>query len=60
MKDIAYCNTQFKRFAKYFNGFVEKLREAQKPAKSATKKSATKKAAAKTAAKPAAKKTTDK
>lgn len=24
MKDIAYCNTQFKRFAKYFNGFVEK------------------------------------
>ena len=34
---------------------VEKLREAQKPAKTATKK-----AAAKTAAKPAAKKTTDK
>lgn len=24
MKDIAYCNTQFKRFAKYFNGLVEK------------------------------------
>lgn len=24
MKDIAYCNTQFKCFAKYFNGFVEK------------------------------------
>ena len=24
MKDIAYSNTQFKRFAKYFNGFVEK------------------------------------
>lgn len=39
---------------------VEKLREAQKPAKTATKKAATKKAAAKTAAKPAAKKTTDK
>ena len=44
---------------------VEKLREAQKPAKAATKKAATKKAAtkkapAKTAAKPAAKKTTDK
>lgn len=44
---------------------VEKLREAQKPAKAAaTKKAATKKAPAKTAAKPAAKpaakKTTDK
>lgn len=44
---------------------VEKLREAQKPAKTAaTKKAATKKAPAKTAtkpaAKPAAKKTTDK
>ena len=39
---------------------VEKLREAQKPAKAATKKTATKKASAKTAAKPAAKKTTDK
>lgn len=24
MKDIAYSNTQFKRFAKYFNGFVKK------------------------------------
>ena len=28
MKDIAYCNTQFKRFAKYFNGFVENLNSA--------------------------------
>ena len=28
MKDIAYCNTQFKCFAKYFNGFVENLKSA--------------------------------